>query len=159
MLWLKGWNKKNSPPKYDPTSNRNNSGTVCPIYLKINVRWVPNSDPTHIKFQVILTNSSWVIAVGSWVIFGWTVFFLFHPLCYDLCCVMVMLCYVMSGNWPPDWLPWSSWTWLSSLPGRSNLKHASEYHRDHCTGSCNLSPPQKLIVIQACNKCNKCNMA
>ena len=50
-----------------PISNRNNSKTVCPIYLKNAVRRVPMGDSSHIKFQVIPTNCFRVIAVKNWM--------------------------------------------------------------------------------------------
>ena len=71
-------NKKPVHPKYDITSNRNNSGTICQNHLKFDVRWVPIGDSTHINFQVNWTNRSRIIAVGSWVIF-WVDWF-FSPL-------------------------------------------------------------------------------
>ena len=70
--------KKTVHPKGDPTSNCNNSETVCLIYLKINERTVHNSDPGHTK--VVLTNGSWVILVRSWVTFWVDWFFEQHPL-------------------------------------------------------------------------------
>ena len=80
-VWaLKGEQKKRVHPKFDSTSNRNNFGTVCPIYLKFNVHWVPIGDSTHINFQVNWTNCSKVIADGSWVQFWVDSFFFAHPL-------------------------------------------------------------------------------
>ena len=57
--------KKPVHPKGDPTSNRNNSEMVCPIYLKINERIVHNSDAGHNKFPMVLINGSQVIVVRS----------------------------------------------------------------------------------------------
>ena len=48
---LKGAKKKRLHKKSDPTSNRNNSGKVGPIYLKINERIVHNSEPGHTKLS------------------------------------------------------------------------------------------------------------
>ena len=48
------------------TSECNHSETVCPNHLKFAVQVVPTMDPCGLKFQVIRTNGSRVIAVGSW---------------------------------------------------------------------------------------------
>ena len=48
-----------------PTSDCNDLETVCPNHLKFAVQVVPTMDPCQLKFQVIRTNGSRVIAVGS----------------------------------------------------------------------------------------------
>ena len=48
------------------TSECNHSETVCPNHLKFAVQVVPTMDPCGLEFQVIRTNGSRVIAVGSW---------------------------------------------------------------------------------------------
>ena len=51
---------------FGPTSNCNNSRTVCPNRLKFSVLIVPNVDHYGLEFQAIRNNGSQVIAVGSW---------------------------------------------------------------------------------------------
>ena len=50
-----------------PTSNRNNSKTVCQNHLKIDVQGVPHGDSLHSDFYVNRTNRFRVIAVKSWM--------------------------------------------------------------------------------------------
>ena len=57
--------KKPVHPKGDPTSNRNNSGTVFWNHLKFGVLKVPIGDFEHTNFQVNLTNGSRVIVLES----------------------------------------------------------------------------------------------
>ena len=47
------------------TSDCNDSETVCPNHLKFAVQVVPTMDPWQLKFQLIRTNGSRVIAIGS----------------------------------------------------------------------------------------------
>ena len=48
-----------------PTSDCNDLETICPNHLKFAVQVVPTMDPCQFKFQVIRTNGSRIIAVGS----------------------------------------------------------------------------------------------
>ena len=50
---------------FGPTSDCNHLGTLCPNHLKFTVQVVPTMDHCRLKFQVIRTNGSQVIAVGS----------------------------------------------------------------------------------------------
>ena len=63
LIYIQGVRKKIRHFFSHPTSNRINSGPVCPIYLKINVLRLAIVDSMHSKFKVILTNCSRVIAV------------------------------------------------------------------------------------------------
>ena len=64
---IKGDQKKRVHQKCDPTSNRNKSRWVGPIYLNIELLRVPIGDSSQIKFQVILINSFQDISKGSFL--------------------------------------------------------------------------------------------
>ena len=57
---------KNNGDFFGPTSNCSHSETVCPNHFKFSAQVGPTMDPYGLKFQVIWTNDSRVIAVGSW---------------------------------------------------------------------------------------------
>ena len=50
---------------FGPTSDCNHLGTLCPNHLKFTAQVVPTMDHCRLKFQVIRTNGTRVIAVGS----------------------------------------------------------------------------------------------